>query len=61
FGVMVAAISQLGDLSVSALKREAQMKDAGKLLGAHGGMLDRIDGFLFDLPATYLFFLYVLG
>lgn len=61
FGVMVAAISQLGDLSVSALKREAQVKDAGKLLGAHGGMLDRLDGLLFALPVTYLFFLYVLG
>jgi len=61
FGVLAAALSQLGDLTVSAIKREAQMKDAGRILGAHGGMLDRIDGFLFALPATYIFFLFVLG
>jgi phosphatidate cytidylyltransferase len=60
FGVLAAAFSQLGDLTVSAIKREAHRKDAGSLLGAHGGMLDRIDGFLFALPATYIFLLLVL-
>lgn len=61
FGTMVAAISQLGDLTMSAIKREARMKDTGHLLGPHGGVLDRIDGFLFSLPSTYLFFVLVLG
>jgi phosphatidate cytidylyltransferase len=61
FGVAGGAISQLGDLTVSALKRETKQKDTGKVLGAHGGMLDRIDGFLFALPVTYLFFLMILG
>lgn len=61
FGALAAAFSQLGDLTVSAIKREAQRKDTGSLLGAHGGMLDRIDGFLFSLPATYIFLLLVLG
>ena len=61
FGIIAAGISQLGDLTVSALKREAHQKDSGRLLGAHGGMLDRIDGFLFALPATYVFFLMVLN
>jgi phosphatidate cytidylyltransferase len=60
FGAAVGAFSQLGDLTVSALKREAGLKDSGRIMGAHGGMLDRIDGFLFSLPATYLFFLLVL-
>jgi phosphatidate cytidylyltransferase len=61
FGAMTAAFSQLGDLTVSAIKREANLKDTSSLLGPHGGVLDRIDGFLFALPATYIFFLLVLG
>ncbi len=61
FGAMTAAFSQLGDLTVSAIKREANLKDTSSLLGPHGGALDRIDGFLFALPATYIFFLLVLG
>jgi phosphatidate cytidylyltransferase len=60
FGLIVGAFSQLGDLTVSAFKREAGVKDTGSILGAHGGMLDRVDGFLWSLPATYLFFLLVL-
>ena len=60
FGAAIGAFAQLGDLTVSALKREAQMKDSGRLLGAHGGMLDRIDGFLFAVPGTYIFFMLVL-
>lgn len=61
FGAMTAAISQLGDLTMSAIKREASMKDTGHILGAHGGILDRIDGFLFAVPSTYLFFILLLG
>lgn len=61
FGALAAAFSQLGDLTMSAIKREARRKDSGRILGAHGGMLDRIDGFLFALPATYIFFILVLG
>ena len=61
FGALAAAFSQLGDLTVSAIKREAHIKDAGTLLGPHGGLLDRVDGFLFALPATYLFFVLVLA
>lgn len=61
YGAMVAAISQLGDLTMSAIKREASLKDTGRILGVHGGVLDRIDGFLFSLPSTYLFFVLMLG
>ncbi|MFH1675576.1 MAG: phosphatidate cytidylyltransferase [bacterium] len=60
YGLTIGAISQLGDLTMSAIKREAGRKDSGNILGPHGGMLDRIDGFLFTLPITYLFFVLVL-
>lgn len=55
FGMLAGALSQMGDLTVSAFKREAGVKDTGRILGAHGGMLDRIDGFLWSLPVSYLF------
>jgi phosphatidate cytidylyltransferase len=52
-GAVIAAAAPLGDLFESALKRDAEVKDAGRLLGAHGGMLDRLDAHLFAAVAAY--------
>ncbi len=48
--IMVSSISQLGDLFISFLKRKAKIKDTGKLLPGHGGLLDRLDGIIFAIP-----------
>ena len=55
---LVSTISQLGDLFISLLKRRAKVKDTGKILPGHGGILDRIDGIIFALPICINFFLF---
>ena len=52
-GLVLVVAEVIGDLFESAVKRDLEVKDTGKLLGGHGGMLDRIDGLLFAAPAAY--------
>jgi phosphatidate cytidylyltransferase len=58
-GGVVALASVAGDLFESAVKRDLQVKDSGRLLGGHGGMLDRLDALLFAGPAAYFVILAV--
>jgi phosphatidate cytidylyltransferase len=52
-GLAIAVAGPVGDLFESALKRDMQVKDTGRVLGGHGGMLDRIDALLFAAPTVY--------
>ena len=52
--LFISLISQIGDLVISYFKRKAKLKDTGKILPGHGGLLDRIDGLVFVMPIIYL-------
>jgi phosphatidate cytidylyltransferase len=53
FGFCIALIAPLGDLFESAVKRDLDVKDTGRMLGPHGGLLDRLDAVLFTIVAGY--------
>lgn len=54
-GPLLGLAAQAGDLAESMLKRAAEAKDSGSLIPGHGGILDRVDSFLFAAPAVTLF------
>lgn len=54
-GLIASFFAQTGDLFESLIKRIAQVKDSGRIMPGHGGVLDRIDGVLFASPIVYVF------
>ena len=57
FVVLISAISQIGDILISFFKRKSKIKNTGKIIPGHGGLLDRIDGMLFAFPLSYILIL----
>ncbi len=56
FIIFISSVSQFGDILISFFKRRSKIKNSGKIIPGHGGLLDRIDGMIFAFPASYLIF-----
>lgn len=59
-GAASSVISQIGDLTASAIKRNHDIKDYGKLIPGHGGILDRFDSIIFTAPIVYYLVAYLV-
>ena len=57
FTLSISTASQLGDIIISYFKRLSKIKDTGKIIPGHGGLLDRVDGMIFDFPFAYIIIL----
>lgn len=55
--IFLSIINQIGDLIISYYKRLKKIKDTGKILPGHGGLLDRIDGLIFTIPTSHVIYL----
>lgn len=59
-GAVGAAVAVIGDLAASAIKRNNEIKDYGKLIPGHGGIMDRFDSIIFTAPIIYYGFMYMI-
>lgn len=60
YGLVLGTLGLAGDLTASAMKRDAGIKDTGSLLPGHGGLLDRFDSYILSAPLAFFFFRDVL-
>jgi phosphatidate cytidylyltransferase len=54
-GILCGILSQVGDWAASAIKRYVNIKDYGRIMPGHGGVLDRVDSILFTAPLVYFY------